>query len=97
MDVIVLALACVFGLILALLAFMGRGSNVGWAFFALFGAFIMVFSTIALWTDGSLTTGSQVLAAANGTYTSDFFAISLIPFMLCVSCFMVALRRAFNL
>lgn len=94
MDINVFVIALVFSLILSVLGFMGKKS--GWGLLILFGGISAVITTLVLYSDGSLTGTecvSNVCAAANGNFVSDFNAISVISILVAGGELIVAIRR----
>ena len=95
MDIVILGLLEVFALILTLLGFMGN--KAGWQVFPIFGAFISLLGALVLAADADLTSGSTVLAAANGNFISDFNALTWMAVIIGVAPLIVAARRIFHL
>lgn len=67
------------------------------AMFAYLGGLIGIYMTLAVFSDGDLTNGVTVLAAANGNAVSDWTTVYLIPFVMTTSSFVVAILRSFKL
>lgn len=95
MDVVVLGILEVFALILTLLGFMG--TKAGWQVFPIFGGMISLLGALVLAVDGSLVSGSTVLAASNGNFISDFNVLSVMALLVGIAPEIVAVRRIFHL
>lgn len=95
MEVLILLMIIIFSLVLALFGFLGN--KAGWAIFPLFGGASGSVGLLALYADGNLTSGGVTLAAANGNFVSDFNALSVIPLVITLACFIVAARRIFKI
>ena len=94
MDAIEFIILEVFALLLTLFGFLGK--KAGWQIFPIFGGIVSGLTALVLAVDGSLMNGTQVIAAANGDFISDFNVLTVLALIIGIAPAMVAIRRIFN-
>jgi hypothetical protein len=85
----------VFSLFLVVLSFMGN--KAGWQLLSILGGTASLLTALVLANDAELTSGSVVLASANGNFVSDFNAMTVLAVVIGVAPFIVAARRIFKI